>query len=279
MRIVVLTSETPANVWITNRLLARYDVAGIVIERRPLAVSAEEKLARRRALVRRYGWRRALNKLLYNAVRRRWLDQGGDLALREHFFPGTECRYAREVPTLVVPTVNGAECAAFVGARRPDVIAICGTGVVKPEIFSLAGRGALNIHTGITPEYRSADPIFWALYRGDVGKVGVTVHFVDQGIDTGPILHQQAVPLYAHDCLRTIYQRCVRTGAELYERALDEVAAGTERPYRRAEVGGRSYLSVDLGLFQYLVFAVRFRWLRRRWPAEPHRREGEHGDR
>ncbi len=135
---------------------------------------------------------------------------------------------------------------------------MCGTSVLKPEVFTLAPKGTVNIHTGITPEYRSADPIFWALYRGEPEKVGVTVHYIDRGIDTGPILHQESVPVYADDSLASIYVRCIRRGAELYSRALAEIENGSARPIQRPGVASRAFLSVNLGLAQYLIFRWRF---------------------
>ena len=267
MNIVVLTSETPSNVWLVNQLLARHDVTGIVIERRPLALTAREKVERRRQMLRRYGLVRTLNKLLFNRLRARVLSASEGRTVTENFFPGeAPVTYARQVPTIVVANINDVECVRFIRDRAPEVLAVCGTSVLKPAVFTLAPWGAINIHTGITPAYRSADPIFWALYRGEPENVGVTIHYIDRGIDTGSIIHQETVPVYAEDSLATIYVRCIRKGAELYARALGEIENGSVRTRVRAEVESRAFLSVDLGLAQYLMFRWRFRRLASRLP-------------
>jgi folate-dependent phosphoribosylglycinamide formyltransferase PurN len=255
----VLTSETPANIWLVNQLLRRHSLAGIVLERRPLALTARDKVERRQGMIRRYGMLRTVNKLLFNWVRSRVLMAAEARTISENLWPGGATpTYARQVPTLVVASVNDAECVAFIRDRAPDVIAVCGTSVLKPEVFTLATRGTVNIHTGITPEYRSADPIFWALYRGEPDKVGVTIHYIDRGIDTGPILHQETVPVYAEDSLASIYVRCIRRGAELYSRTLDEIETGSARTVSRPGVASRAFLSVNMGLAQYLIFRWRF---------------------
>ncbi|MGH9892434.1 MAG: formyl transferase [bacterium] len=270
MRIVILTSETPANIWLVNQLLARHEVAGMVIERRPLALAREEKYERRRRMVQRYGLARAFNKLLYNSVRSRFLAHSEGAMVREHFFPGgAPIRYTRQVPTLTVENINDAACIEFIRSQAPDVLAVCGTSILRLEVFVLPPKGTVNIHTGITPEYRSADPIFWALYRADPDKVGVTIHFVDRGIDTGPIIHQESIPVYASDSLATIYVRCIRRGAELYTRALTEIANGSVCTLHGSRAIGQSFRSIDLGIVQYLLFLARFRWLARRLPREP----------
>jgi folate-dependent phosphoribosylglycinamide formyltransferase PurN len=252
-----------------NRLLDRHDVVGIVVESPPLASDRQTKIERRKKLLARHGFYMAVNKLAYNWFRSRCLSRhDGDAIVRTLFPDGREPCYARSVPTTTVPTINDSKCVEFIRERTPDLIAVCGTGVVKPEVFSLSPRGAVNIHTGITPEYRSADPIFWALYQNEPEKVGVTIHFIDKGIDTGPIIHQESVPLYATDTLATIYARCVQRGAELYLQTLQEIENGAARMIDRSEVKGKAFYSIDLGLIQYAIFRRRFRKILQHLPRE-----------
>jgi methionyl-tRNA formyltransferase len=242
----------------------------MVIESPPLALTLEEKQRRRRKLVERHGRLRTLNKLLYNAYRSRFVSVADMRIFREVLFPkGSPVAYECSVPTITVPNINDPACIAFIHEHAPQLIAVCGTTVIKHEVFSLAPRGAINIHTGITPEYRSADPIFWALYNGEPDKVGVTIHFVDRGIDTGPIIRQTAVPLHAQDTLPSINARCIQRGAELYLEALDDIAAGTVHAVQRLGVSGRAFYSIDLGVVQYLIFRRRFARLKRRLPRAP----------
>jgi methionyl-tRNA formyltransferase len=268
MKIVILTSNTPSNVWLVNQILARHEVAAVVIEAPPPAVDTQEKRLRRRRMRLRHGRVRTLNKLLYNALRRRVLNPVEGGILRDHFFPANApVGYLREVPCTTVGNINDPACIEVIRQHGPEVLAVCGTSVIRPEVFTLAPRGALNIHTGITPEYRSADPVIWALYHNQPDKVGVTLHFVDRGIDSGPIIHQESVPVYSDDNLPKITARCIRRGAALYLRALEEVERGTVRTIDRSAVQGRAFYSIDLGLIQYLTFRWRFRRLRRHLPT------------
>jgi methionyl-tRNA formyltransferase len=268
MRIVILTSETPANIWLVNQLLSRHEVVGVVIERWPLALTREEKHKRRRRMIQRHGFAHTFNKLLYNKVQSRFLADSESMTIKENFFPGgVPVAYILPVPIQVVSNINDAECIEFIKHHTPEVLAVCGTTVIRPEVFTLTPKGAINIHTGITPEYRSANPIFWALYRGEPEKVGVTIHFVDQGIDTGPIIHQDTVPVYADDTLATIYVRCIRRGAELYSRTLSEIEDGSIRTVQRNGVENRAFRSIDLGIVQYILFRLRFRRMAKRFPA------------
>lgn len=269
MKIVVLTSETSANVWLVNQLLARHEVVGIVIERRPLALTKEEKHRRRQQMLQKHGFAKAFNKLVYNWVRSRYLLRTESAVLREGFFPGGALvEYSQQVPSLVVGSINDATCIGFIQRLAPDVLAVCGTTVIRPEVFTLAPKGAVNMHTGITPEYRSAAPIFWALYRGEPEKVGVTIHFVDRGIDTGAVIHQEAIPVYADDSLATISMRIIRRGAELFCQALSEIEAGTLQTLVRRGAVSKSNYSIDLGILQYLIFHWRWRRMAERLPRQ-----------
>src|SRR5258705_12472983 len=87
IRVLIVTSETAANVWLVNRLLAEFQVVGIVIERQPQAVTKQEKYERRRRMVKRHGVGRTLNKLLYNWLRSPVLAPSSEDAVRNEFFP------------------------------------------------------------------------------------------------------------------------------------------------------------------------------------------------
>ena len=242
----------------------------MVIESAPLALTSAEKRRRRAALIRRHGLLRTVNKLAYNWVRSRFLQSRGteDQAVVA-LFPDRDVRYRRSVPTIEVPNINDAACIEFVRSLAPDMLAVCGTTVIRAAVFSLARVGTLNIHTGITPEYRSADPIFWALYEGKPDKVGVTIHLVDAGIDTGPIVRQEVVPVFRVDTLSSIYLRCIRRGAELYLGVLADAERGTLSRQAPKKAPSRAFYSIDLGIVQYLVFLWRFSRLKRRLPAGP----------
>src|SRR5438445_6001026 len=117
MRIVILTSETSGNVWLVNQLLSRHSIAGIVVEQRPLAVNAREKIERRRRMLRRYGAVRTMNKLLFNRLRARFLSDVDQRMVADSFFPGgAPAKYSRGVPTVVVPNVNDRACMEFIPA-------------------------------------------------------------------------------------------------------------------------------------------------------------------
>jgi len=73
-------------------------------------------------------------------------------------------------------------------AMEPDVVVVFGTGILKGDILSRFEGQLLNIHLGLSPYYRGAGTNFWPLVNGEPEFVGATIHYLDSGIDTGPII-------------------------------------------------------------------------------------------
>jgi hypothetical protein len=96
------------------------------------------------------------------------------------------------VPIYRTPaSVNAPACIAWCTALRPDLTAVYGTSILKDPVIRVARLGALNPHTSILPDYRGTRPEFWQALHDDYEKAGVTVHFVDAGVDTGDIVLQR----------------------------------------------------------------------------------------
>ncbi|MDA0746025.1 MAG: formyltransferase family protein [bacterium] len=86
-----------------------------------------------------------------------------------------------------VPNHNGRACCSFVRENGIGLLVNAGTPrIIKPDLLEAASIGVLNAHPGILPQYRGASCCEWAIYNND--PVGVTAHFMDAGIDSGPIL-------------------------------------------------------------------------------------------
>lgn len=92
-------------------------------------------------------------------------------------------------------SVNHEESLQIIKSFNPDLlISIAGNQIFKSKLINLAPKGCLNLHTALLPKYRGLMPSFWVL-RNNEEKTGVSVFFVDEGIDSGPILVQREIPI------------------------------------------------------------------------------------
>ena len=159
----------------------------------------------------------------------------------------------RRVPSAVhlhYPDLHAPECLAHLRSLRADLGLVFACYRLRRTLFAIPRLGTLNLHLGRPPEFRGSSPGFYELLTG-VPEVGVTVHRVDEGLDSGPILLQRGFPLEAApagDPMRYLgrLQRevLVPAGAAMMAEAVrllargDAVevpqAAGRGRPHRRA---------------------------------------------
>ena len=106
----------------------------------------------------------------------------------EGAFPRRDIKQYLDVfPSVSVPNHNGPQSIAHVTHRKLDLLLNAGTPRLLSEaLLRSASIGVVNVHPGLLPKYRGASCCEWALYNDD--PVGVTAHFMDEGLDSGPII-------------------------------------------------------------------------------------------
>ena len=126
-----------------------------------------------------------------------------------------------------------AEFAA-IGA---DAAVVAAYGLILPPPVLAAPRlGCLNVHASLLPRWRGAAPIQRAILAGD-RETGVTIMQMEAGLDTGPILLQQAVPILPETTAGALTEMLAELGVRLMLEALDGVAAGTLMAHPQPEEG------------------------------------------
>ena len=141
----------------------------------------------------------------------------------------------RKLPAQFIPPgkfrtkLDEAAERAFVGAlqeARADLVVLAGfMRVLKGEFLrAFAGR-IVNIHPSLLPSFPGLEAWKQALDHG-VKVTGCTVHFVDAGVDAGPIIGQHTVPVLDHDTPDSLIQRIHSAEHELYPRCVAAVARG-----------------------------------------------------
>ena len=110
-----------------------------------------------------------------------------------------------------------------------DVLVVVAYGLIlPPEVLALPRLGCLNIHASLLPRWRGAAPIQRAVLAGDAHS-GVTIMQMDEGLDTGPILLQAALPIGPQMLAGELHDALAPLGAQLLLQALDGLQAGTLR--------------------------------------------------
>jgi methionyl-tRNA formyltransferase len=134
------------------------------------------------------------------------------------------------IPVLQPGSLRDRGLQAQLIGLTPDIMVVAAYGLILPEeILAIPRHGAVNVHASLLPRWRGAAPIQRALLAGD-RETGTSIMQMDAGLDTGPVLLQERIPITAEDTAGSLHDRLTTVGATLCVRALDAIAAGTPVP-------------------------------------------------
>jgi len=94
--------------------------------------------------------------------------------------------------------------------------------IISQEVIDTAKFGALNLHFAPLPKYRGISPIAFALINGE-NSFGITLHYMDPGIDTGDIISQKSFKIANIKNARELYDLSVKKGIELFEDSIEDI--------------------------------------------------------
>ena len=137
--------------------------------------------------------------------------------------------------------VNSAATEHLLRSFTPDILLVSAAPILRENIFSIPRLGAINIHSGLLPQYRGEHTLFWPLYFEDYEQIGVTVHQIDAGIDTGAILVRGRPEIAPCDGESDVAVKATRLAARLILETLS--VAGTAMPdgHRQQTSAGREF--------------------------------------
>lgn len=113
---------------------------------------------------------------------------------KNNFFVDIDSDISRE-NIIEVENINNEESLNELRKLNPEIGVVFGTRMLKKHIINSFKDGLFNIHRGIAQEYRGLDSDLWAIYHSDIKNIGVTLHKVDQKLDTGDIALQEKLKL------------------------------------------------------------------------------------
>lgn len=230
VRIAVLTNRSTRGVVIIEALTeAGIRIDALIIDSDRFAVRAQARKAARLVA------KRGISETLYRTRK------GVKRAVAAIRRSERELDFYRRFSLVVVevPNANGPESERLLKSLAPDVLVLGGSRILKPHILSIPRIGVLNPHPGLLPAYRGVDVIPWAVYNGD--PLGVTVHFVDPGIDTGDIVAQRQFEVQPGDSLGSLRRKADALLGQIMAEVVSQLTRGelTRTPQDRG--AGRLY--------------------------------------
>ncbi|MEM8564773.1 MAG: formyltransferase family protein [Pseudomonadota bacterium] len=123
----------------------------------------------------------------------------------------------------VIPagTLSKQEMVSFVREQRADILLnVHSLHILPPDVIAAPSIGSFNLHPGPLPELAGLNAPSWAIFNGNT-EHAVTLHWMLEGIDTGPIAYAERFPLSEQDTGLTVSAKCVTLGVPLIDKLLD----------------------------------------------------------
>src|SRR3989338_395163 len=146
--------------------------------------------------------------------------------------PGKRHAEAAGLPVLQPARLRDSEWPDRLRVFGAEVAVVVAFGQILPRaVLDVPPRGSINLHSPLLPRFRGAAPIAWALIGGET-ETGITTFRMDEGMDTGPILLQEATPIEPKETAGELAARLSRLGATLLLKTLESLATLTPTPQR-----------------------------------------------
>jgi methionyl-tRNA formyltransferase len=148
------------------------------------------------------------------------------------------CKIAKQnnIPLEISNNVNSQEFLSTINSYSPDLlISMSFNQILKKEILNIAPKRFINCHAGALPFYRGRNPLNWVLINGEK-QYGITVHYVDEGIDTGDIIIQNLYNISDEDSYKTLLDKACKECADILLNAMDLIYYGHEKRIKQSSI-------------------------------------------
>ncbi len=241
MRLVFIADDSPANAWLI-REVERQHVVQCILRPDWTAVPPRSTSASTTAAASATRPKQRASLAVPTRLRR-WLRSRyfawRDVASRARMTHALWNGAPPSPPATPIWCVSAWEINSNATVQRlrelsPDLIVASGAPILRSSVYAVPRHGTVNLHFGISPNYRGLHTVITPMQRGDYAHVGATLHCVDDGIDSGPVLLRVYPDLSSDDTPESIEARIVRDSATalawflswLAARSAEEVVTG-----------------------------------------------------
>ena len=132
-------------------------------------------------------------------------------------------------------SLRNDEAIELIKEIAPDCIVVAAYGKILPKaMLDLPKYGCINVHGSLLPKYRGSAPIQWSVINGEK-ETGVTIMQMAEGVDTGDMLYQKAIPIGIDDTAESMFEKLSDLGGEMIVEALDLLEEDKLTPIKQDE--------------------------------------------
>jgi len=135
---------------------------------------------------------------------------------------------AHDLPLLQPVNLKDSAFLNILKEINPDVIVVIAFRMLPESVWRIPTKGTINLHASLLPQYRGAAPINWALINGET-RTGLTTFYINETIDTGDIIMQEATEISEEDNFGTLHDRLREMGKSVILKTLDIIENGSAK--------------------------------------------------
>ena len=217
MRIGILTSVETRHRYFVHAVRARFNVAAVAYEQTgysPADVDAHDLTRPEADIVAEHFAERARQEMIFFGAQ-------ADLVVDEPLCP---------VRLLRPGELNSHDTLTFLESSGVDTVVVFGTNLIQAPLLERFTGRIVNLHLGLSPYYRGTGTNFYPLVNEEPQYVGATIHVIDAGIDSGPILAHARPEIVADDGPHTLGCKAIRVGIDMLLHVLPEWREGRRAP-------------------------------------------------
>jgi folate-dependent phosphoribosylglycinamide formyltransferase PurN len=218
---IVVLCAGGALAWIMINALRQRFRSVVVLEEDP---ESKRLMMRRRAKL--IGWSSVLGQVAFGIVLKGLHKISAARKAEIVEAKGLDPAPSDDVAWYAIGSVNSDTCRSALQRFRPAVVVVLGTRLIRRETFSCVNSPFINYHPGLNPKYRGMNGGYWALAEGDHAHAGVTIHLIDEGVDTGAILYTAAFEATDRDNIVTYYYLQAAAAVPLLMEAVEDALNG-----------------------------------------------------
>jgi len=244
-KILFLTADCDSSRWVFNALAKEFLFEAVIIEK-PVA---KKMLIKRR--IKRIGFFKVVGQVFFSVavvpVLKSRAKKRKAALIDTHKLDSTAISHQQ---TFYVRSVNDDASRQLLEKLQPDLIIVNGTRIISKKILECTPAVFINMHAGITPQYRGSHGGYWALRNNDSANFGTTIHLVDAGVDTGSVIKQVFTQPTAKDNFTTYPVLQTVIGIVAIKEVL-QMALQSKLPVYQKEGTGQVYYQPTL--WSYLI--------------------------
>ncbi len=149
--------------------------------------------------------------------------------------PVKQYAVSQGIPVLQPEKLKDPQFLEELASYQADLQVVVAFRMLPEVVWAMPRLGTFNLHAALLPQYRGAAPINWAIINGDT-ETGITTFFLDHDIDTGVVIHRQAVPIHIEDDVEAVHDRLMYLGADLVLQTVRDIEAGNVQPIPQSEL-------------------------------------------